>query len=1178
MKLVSDILRLPYTDNDAVTVADRLAAEIESDPSRLWVASGYFAVSVWPVLSSALEKLGDFRLLLGKSYELAGTDVSREEQRIADLVDQALRAETERPRLPLRSEARDVAELMAFLRKHRDDGKPVVKLWSDREFLHAKAYLLTGSVGIGSANFTGNGLTKNRELVGWRQDRPVVDEVAAWFKGLWESENACDYTDELLEILGASPLVSDEYTPHDVLMRVLAARYGVEAPPELERAGFTLKWFQEDAAFRVIRLLDGPARGALLADAVGLGKTYVALRVIEHYLYRRAGERRGRGKPVLLIVPASLREMWGGLLERLGLDWACRMVTTQTLRREFSVADYAGHDLIVIDEAHRLRGGSVWFRKVTDLVTTGERADEKRVLLLTATPVNTSMTDLVRLLQVLTKNRRSVWAPDIADFERYLKRVDGGQADPFPVLDRSIVRRSRSDILRAQEEAKQAGIAIDEVKLPKRRLAHVAYDYGDDGDLFDQFAQALRSLALAPYDLERYRRDADEDADGETIELFDPLGRVVDAEDAGVRVRPGTLAALCAVGLLVRFQSSLEAIRISLRRLDAVLRRFGEALDSDPPVVLDLKSSRDVQRLLRRESRADADEADVGASGDNETGALGAAGEPCEVSGVSGDEVDEGSTAATELDAEWERVFATLEPLPDAASYDTDAIRGALAADRALVASLLALLPASSADGKIRALLGSFDRPARDSKQGAPGLCGCQTLLFTQFRDTAVYVADQLAAHGLQVARIDGGVDPDVRAAITGLFDPERAEALSMERQAAGEAVPQVLVSTDVLAEGHNLQLADTVINFDLHFNPQVAVQRAGRIDRINSPHGQVNMVSFLPPEDLNRHIGLLARLDERFRRIHGLGLGDESTTTLAADQQALTLEQVRRLYADDASVLDEVERSWTLGSTDYMRQPLQAFLSSVGKQQIDAIPFGVTSVKRLPREWRKGAGAFLAFAGPPPREGNRDTFWRFYGRNDDGSWGSRFADEVELFKAIVCRQGEPRAEVPWRVEGPTVIDWDLLRRAADELAAELTEARATAEVARGASERSRKLRLRLRANLAGLEVDGADALLDRLLQVRVEDYDGRTGWRSFVDAERALAKSSPEARHGLAQKVVGTGLELLGPPVAEDESPERVVVLAEDLQLVAYEVLLPSEDTVVAAPDEPQQLFGTGG
>ena len=166
---------------------------------------------------------------------------------------------------------------------------------------------------------------------------------------------------------------------------------------------------------------------------------------------------------------------------------------------------------------------------------------------------------------------------------------------------------------------------------------------------------------------------------------------------------------------------------------------------------------------------------------------------------------------------------------------------------------------------------------------------------------------------------------------------------------------------TDVLAEGHNLQVADTVVNFDLHFNPQVAVQRAGRVDRLNSPHDVVHLVSFLPPEGIERHIGLLARLDERFRRIHGLGLGDEQVMPLAADTQVQTLEQIRRLYADDASVLDEVERSWTLGTTDYMRQPLERFSSALAPRDLAEIPRGVSSVRRLPSDSPVGPGVFLA-------------------------------------------------------------------------------------------------------------------------------------------------------------------------------------------------------------------------
>ncbi len=192
-----------------------------------------------------------------------------------------------------------------------------------------------------------------------------------------------------------------------------------------------------------------------------------------------------------------------------------------------------------------------------------------------------------------------------------------------------------------------------------------------------------------------------------------------------------------------------------------------------------------------------------------------------------------------------------------------------------------------------------------------------------------------------------------------------------------------MLVATEVLAEGHNLQLAQAVVNFDLHWNPQVAVQRAGRIDRLNSPHATVSLLSFLPDEGLDAHLGLLHVLDERFNLIHHLGLGDEPVTPLPGDRQSVTFDYLRRLYADEVSVLDEIERSFTLGSTDYMRAPLEAFILNAGLDRLNQIPVGVQSVKALPAGWQHGPGAFVAL------QSGEESIWRFYPRLPDGSWGA---------------------------------------------------------------------------------------------------------------------------------------------------------------------------------------------
>lgn len=1056
-------------------------------------------------------------------HELERIGTTEEQGNVARLVQHALRREVEPTGLVRRAEAEHIEQLIVFLERHRDEGaEEVVKLWTGEGFLHAKAYILKKCVGFGSANFTYPGLRTNRELVGWRQDRSAITEVSDWFDNYWNDPEAEPYTDRLIELLRAAPLVSDAYTPYDVLIRALAARYGTERPPSLEAATFELSWFQEDAVIRLVRLLNGRARGALLADAVGLGKTYMALGVIHHFLYTQAERRRGvRGRPVLLVVPAALEDMWRGVLDDKQLAWACDLITTQSLRDDFDASRREGADLIVIDEAHRLRRGGTWFKKAIDLVTAGPRARDKRVLLLTATPVNTGMEDLVNLLRVLTKNDRGVWAPEIADFDRYLGRVERGQADPFPILDRSIVRRSRSDVLEAYKNARAAGQTVAPLKLPSRRPDHIDYAYDSAADdLFGAFAGALRSLALAPYDLERFRGEP-------------PSAPTSAAEEDGVAFTPGSLAALYAAGLLTRFQSSVPAVRRSLHRLDAVLRRVGDGLAADPPRLLDLRGSPRVRALLRDESSGRDRDADEPLDGD--------------VDGLSD----------PELEAAWDAALAEAPPLEEAEDYRLDDVADAIAHDRQIVAGLIARLPAEADDGKIAALLSCLH--AERGRKGAPALGRRTLLIFSQFRDTARYVHRRLAEQLEGVELIDGGTPTGERRRLTAFFDPARRGAAALLERNEGREPPRILVSTDVLAEGHNLQEADAVVNFDLHFNPQVAVQRAGRVDRLGSPHDTVYLVSMLPPEDLERHIGLLARLDERFRRIHGLGLGDEQTTPLAADVQGRTLEQIRRLYADDPTVLDEIERSWTFGSTDYMRIPLATFLSSAGRAQLESIPVGVSSVKRLPPDWKHGEGVFLALAAPAASGEERETYWRFYPSAAEGGYGPALADDVEVFRAIACYQGEPRAELTReRPDGPGVYDWELVASAAQELATALTLQRSQAELHRGASERSRKLRQEIRGNAAGLEIDDLDLVLDRLLQVRVEDFDARSGWRPFDDARRALRRADTEAeRHEAATELAQRGLDLLGAP--EEETPVEAVseVATGELQLVAYEALV---------------------
>lgn len=1090
---MTDPFDLDYSDNERVTVGDRLAAEISQSPKELDVATGYLTPSVWGILGGPLSTLGSFRLLLGKDYRLAPQGRAEEEMDIRLLVRQAIQNDSQPPRLPAERDAADIQGLIDFLNRDSCD----VRVWTNG-FLHAKAYLLSKSVGVGSANFTAGGLQLNRELVAWRQDIGVVKQFQEWFDRLWASDAAEFYKDELIQILERTRFGTYPWTPYELLIRTLAERYGVERPASLQQATFQLRWFQEEAVYRLVKLLNGPARGALLADAVGLGKTFMALGVIHHYLYQSGEERRGTGRPVLLIIPASLQDMWQRELERNNLDWACHILTVQRLREGVDVTKYVGADLVVIDEAHRLRSGRRWFQEAMRVLTEG--AANKRVLLLTATPVHTSLKDLTNLLRVMTKNQRGVWAPAVADFERYLKRVERRQADPFPLLDRAVVRRSRSDLIRAYEEQRAAGFHVERPSLPRRKLSHVKYSYTTEAhvDLFTRFVHSIQDLHLAPYDLERFRKAA---------------------QTAGATPAASSLVGLYVAGLLKRFESSLRAVRISLNRLQAILRRFLEALAGSPPRLFDF-SGGIIRELIEQEAEADEDD-------------------------------------LADLDRAWTDAMTALERLPDADAYDLALIREVTLKDLNAVTDLVDGLPPERSDGKIAALV--------ELLMGAP-LAGKKVLVFTQFADTAIYVADRIKAVdglGETVALVHGDTQASTRQEIAAWFDPDRADRAMKLMEGAVE--PRVLVSTDVLAEGHNLQLAEAAVNFDLHWNPQVAVQRAGRIDRLNSPHKEVRLISFLPEEGLDAHLNLVRTLDARFGLVHYLGLGDEPVTPLAGDFQTVTFEQLRKLYADDENVLDEVERLFTIGSTDYMRAPLEQFLLQAGEEELRKIPVGVQSSRHAPKSWRHGPGVFIAF------KFEEQSVWRFYPRRTEG-WGESVIDEMMLFQAIACPKAEPRVALLSPPQGPGgVIDWNLLRRAAAEVAEELTTYRATADIARGASERSRKLRQDLRqlAGQASVESVDLDFLLERLEQVRVEDYDAHPGFTAFDERVREAKRGGDIATlNELLQGVVTRGLELFGYP--EEERATTIEVLPEHLSLVSWEWLL--ERTSVAETHKAEQ------
>lgn len=612
--------------------------------------------------------------------------------------------------------------------------------------------------------------------------------------------------------------------PRDAALVALASRFDGQAGQAFAAEPvFDLATFQRDAVRRAETILER-RRGVLVADAVGLGKTFVALALIE---------RRLRvGGTVLVAIPAALRRTWAGPLRRLARELgatlqvgaggdaipadpdrrrgAIRLVSHTSLSR--GAGPVAPLDLVVVDEAHAFRNpGTRRYRSLAGLCRGAE------VVLLTATPVNNALSDLYFQLRLFAGDAsfRDVGVPDLRGA---FEAARGGLAarPVLPVLRDVMVRRTRPFL--REHYAGAAWPGGEAVRLPRRaapRAVRYSMDPAGSG-VFGDVASVLASLTLAPYRPAAY----------------------------GLAAGAGeTPAELVRLTLLKRLESSVVAFRASVARQVRFLESFVDALGRG---FLLLPGSRGSPRA------ADGDQLLL---------------EPVALS-------------ACPAGAERERLEAD-------ARADLAALRGLLGRLR---------VGAGAADPKLEALRLLLDE-----------LAGRKVVVFTEFRETARYLARALERRGA-VGLVDG------RGALLGGAPAGRREVVERFAPAANGAPEpparervELLIATDVLSEGLNLQDAAHVVSYDLPWNPIRLVQRVGRVDRLGSPHGTVYPYHFVPERGLEELLGLLRRLRGKLRAIEDAVPGDDAV--LDGSGSGGSTGALERLLAGDGAVLDDLER-----------------------------------------------------------------------------------------------------------------------------------------------------------------------------------------------------------------------------------------------------------------------------
>lgn len=1133
-------MKIPYViDNISTRLADVLNSLLTAQPGQQFdVATAYFSIRGFQQVRQSLPTVGRFRLLIGDEPKTADSIGLRPDS--AAFLRHELNSEplTEATQLL-------VEEMIRFLRRE----SVAVRLYlghaptenGRRRFLHAKCYLFYGGLGnqlafsgflnplvgiVGSSNFTAPGLTSNRELNlvhktvlmpdevvdkkardevtrhAKKQVNPkislenqqllksevgasAIDDLVAWYDSQWQM--AVDYKGQLIELLENSKFGGREYTPYEIYMKALYEYFRDDLDSDMGsmglRSAVELTEFQEDAVKKARRIL---ARydGVIVADSVGLGKTWIGKKLLEDTAYHQ------RLKAVV-VCPASLRTMWRQELreaviqadivsqEQLGID-------------DFTGRDYFDADIFLIDEAHNFRNRRTkrYMTLETMLAANGRRGRDgqrKKIILLTATPINNNIFDLYNQINLFTGNDRTYFASaGIGDVYKYFlaarrESIEQGSIRIFNLLEEVVVRRTRQFIRRAYPKATIGG---KKITWPTRQLRTTRYDLEATYEgIYKEIVRRIEGLNLAHYNLESYKRTQIE------LDEFE-LGRQV------------ALVGIFKSRFLKRLESSIDAFRISIRRALEFVKTFDEYVQDG--IVLDSASFRTAMRLLANEDT------------DSEDG----------IPTSRAEEIDEDVAAREVID--------TL-PRLDANKYDRRRLHRALTEDIEAFTEIWYQIRHIdfAADAKLQQLKALLQTE----------LQGKKVLIFTYYKDTARYLYRGLAeaaesAEWLQemgdpyIRRIDSGASPKDRTRLVDRFAPMANGRGDL--QGTDEEI-DILVSTDVLSEGQNLQDCGFLINYDLHWNPTRMVQRAGRIDRLGSPFDDLSIYNMFPEEALEDLLGLVQSLTAKIDVINQTGFLDASV--LGEVVTPRDFNTLRRIAAEDNSVIEEQESFLELASSEALLAELQRVLATEASRWLTDLDDGIHSC--LERQETKGV--FFYFTAPHQEDG-RSHFWRYYDLGRRQIIDNRY----HIMQIIACGSETPRFPPPY----DEVDVYEIQDKVISSILEDVSQQQAVTAVDKPISEEQNVVRQILREHFHEPEPDRKElqTLRDFLKQPLVgasvrELRDSLRDYRADSDIQGLL---------NLVRKLYAEQ----GTDIPDEAERPQQILTREDLHLVCFEYI----------------------
>jgi SNF2 family DNA or RNA helicase len=1007
-------------------VADFLVDKI-SVGSKLSVVSAYFTIYAYEALSSKLDQIDHLNFLFGEPRFISSLDPDKTDKKSFKIEDDGLE-------LANRLQQKEIARRCATWIRDKVEIRSVMQA----NLLHGKLYHIDDGrrehAILGSSNFTQRGLglssTPNIELnliVDGDRDRAELKE---WFEQIWGDEKLVeDVKDEVLRYLAQLYVNhAPEFIYFKTLFHVFERFLSGQADDAqlFDRTAIidsdiwkALFDFQKDGAKGAIHKINSH-NGCILADSVGLGKTYTALAVIKYYELRNLR--------VLVLCPKKLRDNWTVYLAQNNSElnpflkdrFAYTVLSHTDLSRETGKVDgvdlaalnWGNYDLIVIDESHNFRNNvkgkrdddgniirkSRYERLMEDIIQSGVKT---KVMLLSATPVNNDLKDLRNQIYFVTEGRDATFSQSLGihsikdtlsvaqkTFMEWAKRagekdskelMDRLPAGFFTLLDELTIARSRKHIQRYYR-ASLAAIG----QFPKRAKPRSIYADIDNRHRFPTYDRLNEEI-------EKYQ-----------LSQFKPSAYVL----------PQFKAFYTGEGAIKNFsQETRERFLIGmmkvnfLKRLESSVRSFAITMDRTVKKLEDLEA-RIVQFQELRDSKAQ-------------------------------DLQQELFVMEAEEDEELREAFEVGTLKYRLEHMDVDRWLADLVSDKQRLSML-----AESADGvtperdaKLAELKQIIEQKVRHPSTNTQGEENRKIIVFCAFADTAAYLYEELedwarTKLSVHIALVSGGAKPNRttfgQAEFTQIlinFSPrakQRAKMKSMPQD--GEI--DILIATDCISEGQNLQDCDLLANYDIHWNPVRIIQRFGRIDRIGSQNKEIQLINFWPTPDLNKYINLKNRVEARMALVD-IAATAEDNILQAEDLRELITEDLRyrdkqllRLK-DEVLDLEDFNESVALNefTLDDFRMELASYIEA-NRQKLEEAPFGLYAIAPPHTEYQSiKPGAIYCLKQRIEAAGNETVnplqpYFLVYIR-DDGEVHYNFTSPkqiLEIFRAVSQGKAEPYA------------------------------------------------------------------------------------------------------------------------------------------------------------------------